>query len=57
MHGVNDMTSMIYVNAFVLKKEEWFCVFTEHYGTHVFHEDDQFVTAYSGREGVDSAPF
>jgi hypothetical protein len=53
-HG---MSTFIYEDAFVVRKDDWYCVFTEHHGYHVYHHEDYSVSAYSGREGVDSAPF
>lgn len=53
-HG---MSTFVYQDAFVVRKDDWYCVFTEHHGFHVYHSDDYDVAAYSGREGVDSAPF
>lgn len=53
-HG---MGFLFYEDAFVVRKDEWFCVFTEHHGFHVYHRDDYDVTAYSGRLTIGEAPF
>ena len=33
-------TSMLWRYAFAVKVEEWYLIFTEHHGTHVYSEQD-----------------
>jgi hypothetical protein len=44
--NVDDGAVFTYPDAFVLKWEDWFLVFTEHYLYHRYHEDDHFVVQY-----------
>ncbi len=53
-HG---MGFLFYEDAFVVSKGEWYCVFTEHHGFHVYHSEDYDVAAYDGRKAIDEAPF
>jgi len=39
-------TVLFYDNAFVMKDDEWYYIFTEHYGRHVFHQEDVKIRHY-----------
>jgi hypothetical protein len=36
----DDGTHLNFNYAFYMKEEEWYYIFTEHHGTHVYHEED-----------------
>lgn len=57
VRGEHDGSCFVYPDAFVVKKDEWYVVFTEHYGFHVYHSEDNNARAYSTRETIESAPF
>lgn len=61
VNGVNDMANFVYPDAFAVKKndgkEDWYVVFTEHYGFHVYNAEDYYVAYYTNRIGVDAALF
>lgn len=47
VHGIDDCTSMIFHSAFALKFSNWFLVFTEHSGNHIFHDDEFSVLSFT----------
>lgn len=44
--GQNDGAVFTYPDAFVVKWEDWFLVFTEHYLYHRYHKDEAWVYQY-----------
>jgi hypothetical protein len=48
-----DGSSFTFSDAFILSWNDWYLVFTEHYGTHVFHKEDNDVCAYTERVGIE----
>lgn len=48
----DEGTVLLYENAFLLKKENWLLLFTEHHGYNVFCEDDLLHYSQYKRIGV-----
>ena len=46
IHSTCCMTNVIYDNAFTVKKQEFYIVFTEHNGFHIFHEEEYQIMMY-----------
>jgi len=42
-------TTLVYKNAFALKYDDWYLVFTEHHGSFVYHKDDACVWYFEGK--------
>lgn len=55
--GEHDGSSFVFPDAFVVKKDGFYVVFTEHYGTQLFEIDMNHAYQYSSREGIDPADF
>lgn len=43
VQSLNDGAHFTYPDAFAAKHDDWYFVFTEHYGFHLFHEEDARV--------------
>lgn len=51
VHSLVDMSSFIFSEAFAMSYKDYYIVFTEHYGFHIYHEDEHSVVMYK-REGI-----
>ena len=52
VHSLDDFSSFTFANAFAMYYKEFFIVFTEHYGFHLYSEDSAAVVHYLKREGI-----
>lgn len=53
VHSLNDFSSFTFSEAFALYYDAWYIVFTEHYGFHLYHEEDASVCMFTKRAGID----
>jgi len=53
VHSLNDFSSFTFSEAFAMSYKEFYIVFTEHYGFHLYHEDDASVVMFIKRTGID----
>lgn len=52
VHSLDDFSSFTFANAFAMYYKEFFIIFTEHYGFHLYSEDEATVIHYLKREGI-----
>ena len=48
----HDGSSLFYTFAFVVRWHDWYLIFTEHHGRHVYHVDDVRHLEYGARQPV-----
>ena len=53
VHSLNDFSSFTFTEAFAMYYGEFYIVFTEHYGFHLYHEEDASAVMYTKRTGID----
>lgn len=47
VNGKDDSTHLVYDGALAQEYDDWYFVFTEHYGLHIFHKDCYDVSMWS----------
>lgn len=57
IHSTDCMSSSTYENAFVVVKDDWYAVFTEHYGFHLFQYDECNISMYTRIYDIPKADF
>lgn len=53
VHSLNDFSSFTFSDAFAVYYKDFYIIFTEHYGFHLYHEEDASVVMYTKRKGID----
>lgn len=53
VQSLDDFSSFTFAKAFAMYYKEYYLVFTEGYGFHLFHEDEAVVVMFTKRTGID----